>query len=225
MDRQHPPFQLEEYVSATASAKLDRAHTETMVKQMRIGLASAKLAEDYPDLAGWYCLRLRPGREFAAQTALKELGVDLRVPRRPGGVVVRRGRKWELPDKPWMPGYGMVRCVPSVGAFSGLIDQKDYVVDVVGGLMKPFRFTGLDIDKMEAGIAALIEAERRAGEPYPWRKGQMALIAGGPFIGFTGTVLAVQKERLRISVSVNGKAMEITLPKIAVKAFHDAGAA
>ena len=57
-----------------ALLKMGNAQRAQEIRIDQIGMASKRIADDYPELAGWFCLKIMGTREFAVEEALKKAG-------------------------------------------------------------------------------------------------------------------------------------------------------
>ena len=121
-----------------AEFKCEKARAEAQIRVREIDSASKLLADENPHLASWFIMQVRTGRESSVESAMSSLKIEALVLREPDQIVVRRGRKWSCPGRPWMPGFVLVRCVPSSASFRGLLGVRN-VESVVGGWMRPYR--------------------------------------------------------------------------------------
>ncbi|WP_337692682.1 transcription termination/antitermination NusG family protein, partial [Agrobacterium vitis] len=106
----------DDVVSRQADHELDTARAKMQQHAHDLHQASKAVADSFGWRAGWFCLQVMTGHEFAVLADLAAVDVEAYVPRRPGGEVVRRGRKWQLPERPWMPNYVFGRVYPSLPA-------------------------------------------------------------------------------------------------------------
>lgn len=200
----------------TLLPKLERAAHLRRIKVTMITMAGT----NQPGKRGWFCLQVRDRSEAAVEKRLIDASVRALVLRDEGEIVVRRGRKWERPPQPWVPGYVMVSCVPSAAAFTALRGVEG-VVDIVGGIGSPWEirdcyvleFCDIINQRMAAEKAAR-EAEE-ARKAAPWLVGDKATVLVGPFGGFGCVVTKVHKGRERrctVSVDVFGRLFTVRLP-------------
>ncbi|WP_421406811.1 transcription termination/antitermination protein NusG [Agrobacterium tumefaciens] len=184
-----------------ADKKQDNAIANHRMKIRQISFAAKRIADDYPDLAAWFCLKVTNRREFMVENALKEAGVDALVPTRKGDKLLKRHRIVPAPDLPVLPGYILVRCVPSSSAMAGLIRFED-VVSVVGGGETPYRipmkFVNKFIKKAKAG-----DYDTRRVTILGYDVGNAVRVIDGPFASFPGIVVAIDGGKGRVDVEVN----------------------
>lgn len=197
-----------------AEFKQDKQRKETALHIHHLAMASRRIVDNYPDLAGWYCLRVKDRREFAVEKVLTDSDVISLVATRPPEIVVRRGRKWTIPEQPWMPGYVLTRIVPSAGAFDGLHGVKD-VLSTVGGSGRPYRISDKVIDKFTKYVASLSqEKSDRQADLGEFLKGQIVKIIDGPFASFEGVIVdnvAKGADKLKCEVSIFGRSTPFEL--------------
>jgi transcriptional antiterminator NusG len=194
-----------------AISKMDASRRGSAIRVHQLGMASKRIADDYAELAGWFCLRIASGREFVVEEGLKNAGVDALVPTRKGDKIMKRHRIIPAPTLPVLPGYVLVRCVASPGAMAGL-RRFDKVVDVVGTAEKPYRvpekFVSKFIQKAAAG-----KYDHRSPEPIAYAPGDQVMITDGPFHAFRGTVLGHDAchNRVRVEAMLFGRSTPINL--------------
>ncbi|WP_197523686.1 transcription termination/antitermination protein NusG [Agrobacterium vitis] len=203
-----------------ATAKQDKQRRSTALHIHHLSMASSRIADDYPELAGWYCLQVKDQREFSVEKELIDAGVFSLVVRQGGEEVIRRGRKWLLPERPWLRGYVLVRCVPSPSAFAGLLSIKD-VFSIVGGLERPYKIPDRYINVFKDMVGSLSEAkkEKKAAEGE-FMEGQRLRIVDGPFASFEAVVTETIKkdgERVKCEVSIFGRLSPMDLPLASVE--------
>lgn len=205
-------------LSALDLARIGEANRQAaLTRRSQALLAAAGL--EAPE-RHWYALQTVERSEATVEKCLINAGIEALVLRDEGEVVVRRGRKWERPPQPWVPGYVMVRCVRDDDAFKAFLRVKG-VVDIVGGLVSPWRVRdryivefGNIIEQRMAAEKAAREAEE-ARKAAPWLAGDKALVLVGPFGGFGCVVSKVHKGRegrCTVSVDVFGRLFTVRLP-------------
>ncbi|MCM2472139.1 transcription antiterminator [Rhizobium sp. CG5] len=192
-----PVIEIRDY----AVFKREKAISENAIRIHNIGMASRRIADDYPDLAAWFCLRVKPRTDFVVEKALADAGVHCLVATRKGDKIVKRHRIIPSPMLPVLPGYVMVRCVPHVAAMAGL-RRFDNVVDVVGGAETPYRvpmkFVSKFIEKASNG-----EYDYRPPSAMVYHLGEAVRVVDGPFASFNGAVVEMGTIRNRIKVDVD----------------------
>lgn len=199
-------------IRAYANFKQDKAINERRIKISEIAMAGKRITEENPKLAAWFLLQVTGGREATVDKLLGDEDVEGLVLREEEQILVRRGRKWTVPGRPWLPGFVLVRCVPSAAAFRGLLGVA-HVTGVVGGWEKPYRVPNESINQFNA-MMQLKEEERER-----LRLEQEAKNAGikvrdkvrirlGPLAGFVATVLSIGKgkaKRCKVRYKCNGR--------------------
>jgi len=209
-----------------AELKQDKALAEARIRIREIDSASHALAEENPDLAAWFIIQVRTGRESSVESTLQEMQINSLVLREPESVVVRRGRKWVCPGRPWMPGFVLVRCVPSPSAFRGLLGAR-HVEAVVGGWAKPYKvkpesimeFNTVMQEKEEERERKRLEQEAKNAAI---KKGSRVRITLGPFTGFNAVVQTVGKgptPRCELTYKLYGHQSRLTIPLANVEAL------
>ncbi|OLP56657.1 hypothetical protein BJF92_11250 [Rhizobium rhizosphaerae] len=182
-----------DFDAAQALSLRAEADERNRITVSHLSMASRRIVEDYPESAHWYALQVWERRELAVEKSLQDAAVIAVVPVEEGEEVIRRGRKWRTPDRPWMPGYVLVKIVWSAAAAMALRRQK-HVIGIVGGLERPVRIPDKNVRDFSADISQRIEAERqrKADWSYPFRLGQLIRINCGPFLGFTGELMIMR---------------------------------
>lgn len=189
-----------------AEFKQEKARAETRLSIHHLSMASKAVTEriirDEPDMkAHWFCLRVMTGREIAVEDALEKAGVEALVVRRKGKPYFLRGRVREVPDKPVIRGYVLVRCLELPAAISGLV-RVDDVIGIVGGPMRPYRADAESITRFKQ-MAAEGKYDHRDPVKEKYDVGSKVRVCDGPFASFPGVVTAVDYDRFRISVEVS----------------------
>jgi transcriptional antiterminator NusG len=147
------------------------------------------------------------GREFTVENSLQEANVDAFMPSEKV-VSVFKGKKIEG-SRPILPGYILVRFVPSAEAFHGLKNVK-HVVDIVGGNDGYHVVRSEDVERLKA-LSGSGEVPRIATDKT-MKDGDIAEITFGPFVGFSCTIVAVKwsrEARARVLIDVGGRPFEI----------------
>lgn len=183
-----------------ADFKRQKAVNQTRIEIRQIDMASRRISDDYPKLAAWFCFMVRQYSEFSTETALKEANIEALVPTRMGEETRRRGRVIPAAILPVLPGYVLVRCVPSPSAIAGLLSFKK-VVGVVGNPEKPYRVPLEIMDKF-IEKAAHGAYDYRPPEPIHFSVGERVRVTDGPFASFPAGVVDIDQERGRITVEV-----------------------
>lgn len=200
----------------------DKQDTAISLHRMRIReivAASKRVADDNPDLAGWYCLQVLNGREASVEKALSKEKVQCLLLREPDETVTRRGRLWTFPGKLWLPGFALVRCVPSNEAFRGLLGVGN-VTDIVGGWARPYRVPDKSISEFSAVMQEKEdERERKRMEQEAKnasiKPGDKVSIKLGPFTGFEAKIIKMLKgreKRCKVEYKLMGRAGQLDIP-------------
>lgn len=203
-----------------AAFKQEKQDRETAIRISHLSMASKRIVEDYPELAGWYCLRVKDRAEFAVEKLLEESDVIAFVARHAPEIVIRRGRKWTVPARPWLPGYVLVRIVSSAAALHGLRQVRD-VRGVVGAHELAYRIPDKVVETfMKSVSAANAQAEVKKAEEGEFMKGQILRVIDGPFASFEALVTENVKkddQRIRCEVSIFGRSTPLELPLASVE--------
>ena len=185
----------------------ERALRTARITRNNLRDASRDVIDSKPKAAKWFCLKVENHREFAVEKLLHDANVDAFMPRE-RVVLIRRGRKIES-EFPYLPGYMLVRLVPSDRAFLGLKRVK-HVVDIVGGPNGYHVVDAAHVDVFKricsGGDVPRIATDKTITD------GAQADIVYGPFSGFTCLVISVKwsrQARARVAIEVMGKVFEI----------------
>lgn len=194
------------------SRAIDRALETRAIRIRNIDAASKRIIADYPKLAAWFCLSVKPRAEFAVEDALKEAGVMACVPRRKGDPKRHRHGGQVTPTLPVIPGYMLVCCVPSVSAFIGL-RSVDKVTGIIGSGERRYRIPARKIEHF-------IEMAHAGGYDYrpvhhSFCKGQEVRVCEGPFASFNAIITDLERAekegRLNVEVNIFGRMTPIEL--------------
>ncbi|WP_210187599.1 transcription termination/antitermination protein NusG [Rhizobium rhizosphaerae] len=182
--------------------QLDKAQREARIRVEQIGMASQRIADDYPHLARWICLKVVAGRELAVEKELRALDVHAALPKRKGQEMRIRGRIIPPKDLAAMPGYLFVRCVVTPASVLGLLhfDPRKRVLGILGGAEKPFFIPLKNIKKM-LGKAEAGDYDDRGG-PVPFQVGERVRLDDCPFGDVPAKILSVDERRSRVDVEV-----------------------
>jgi transcriptional antiterminator NusG len=194
-----------------ALAKAANASRSMEIRISHVSMAAKRIADENPELAGWFCLKIAAGREIYVEDALKKEGVQALVPTRKGEEMRRRGRVVEARMLPVLPGYVLVRCVPSAAAMAGL-RRFDKVIDVVGSALSPFRVPEQFVNKFIEKVA-LGAYDHREPDAVRYSVNEAVRIIDGPFASFDGFVVSQDVERNRVDVEIEifGRATPVDL--------------
>lgn len=201
-----------------ATFKQDKAIAEQRIKIHQLHMASRAIAEDYPELAAWLCISVRPYAEFSTVEAMQEQNIEAIVPTYRGEDVRHRGRKISGSMLPVVPGYVFIRCAVGPACVRALLrfevqgDRKRRVTGIIGGAERPYRFKNEIIDGFIRDSAEGIYDFRPPADVY-YVPGEHVKIIAGPFASFMGVVIDWDGERNRAKVeaSIFGRSTPIDL--------------
>ena len=201
-----------------AEFKQDKQIRLNQIRISEVSMAGRKIVEDYPDLVAWFCLHVHHNRESVVEKRLSDADVLALVLREPEETVVRRGRQWVMPGRVWLPGYVLVKCVPSQAAFRGLLGVKD-VAGIVGGWEKAYRVPDEAINKFNAVMQESEEERERKrleqeAKNATITEGDRVRITLGPFAGFqakVSKVIKAREKRCKLLIKVYGNENEVNM--------------
>lgn len=177
------------------------------ITQASLKAATMKVTEMNPDSARWYCLHVKKGKEFDVENALVAANVEAYMPREKESFI-RRGKKIDV-VLPAVPGYLLVRLVPSPEAFLGLRHQN-HVIDFVGGAAGYHVIHDVHVAVFKAlfgdGEPPRVATDKTIGQ------GTEAKIVMGPFTGFRCVVTSVRycrEARASVRIDVDGRPFDI----------------
>lgn len=198
-----------------ALEKQDRAIRENAAVVHEYDMASRRLTHDYPELAKWFCLEVKNRQEFAVESLLDRHDIEACVPRRKGEKLAHRHGGSREPLLPVIPGYILVKCVPSPAAFRGLrcIDPNKNVTGIIGSGERPY---AIPAKYIEPFIELALEGK------YDWRPeehgydlGMQVRVTVGPFASFPAIVtsidLTTKEGRINVEVSIFGRSTPVEL--------------
>ena len=185
-----------------AEFKQEKARAETRIRIRNLAMASRRITADYPDLAGWFCLSVKPMSEKAIVRALDAVDIKGLVLMRKGEKIVKRGRVIKAPMLPVLPGYVLVHCVPSAAAMQGLCRFDKRITGITGGAETPYRIPLKFVEKFIEN-AAEGAYDYRPPAPIDFLVDEQVRVCDGPFANFMATVAAVDFERSRVKVDVH----------------------
>jgi transcriptional antiterminator NusG len=187
-----------------------------MTRRLRLAIQQLSAAamtrfEDEPTRAKWFCMAVFGGRELTLEQNLKDAGVDVFVPRE-RWTAVKKGVKVEG-ESALLPGYMLVRVLPSAEAFFGLKLQEG-VVDFVGGSTGYYEVRLADVTKLKAicdtNDISRMAVDRSIGQ------GSKVQITHGPFAGHDCVVVqvtAARNARATVWIEAFGDRLKpVTLP-------------
>jgi transcription termination/antitermination protein NusG len=182
--------------------KQDKAIAANRLRISQLSLASRRIVADYPDMAAWFCLQVKGRSEKIVVSMLNDVDIEAVVPMRIGERIMKRHRIIKGPLIPVLPGYVLVKCVPSAGAMLALRRFDKRVIGVVGGAERPYRIPMKYVTKFIANAVAG-EYDHRPPSPLEFDVGEGVRVSDGPFASFPATVTSYDAERNRICVEVN----------------------
>lgn len=156
----------------------------------------------------WYCVGLLSNLERTARSGLNDLGLETWFPRtamRLPGFAYQDPRGWKI--QPLWPGYGLVR-------FDALVDPWQRINSVNGvyrlfrhGPEKPTPLPDDEIEKLRS--QANIHEVIYPAPPAPIEIGQSGKITSGPLAGLEGMCDQKEGGRVRLLLSLLGRATQI----------------
>lgn len=201
MTMQHKRSDFHGLVSEAGVIKLNKIADEKRIRITGLSMASKRIADEYPEMAGWYCLRVKGGREFSVENSMKDVGIDAIVPCRKGEEMRKRGRIIAAPMLPVIPGYVLIRIVPSAAALSA-VRRIDNVSGFVGKGEVAYRVPAKYINRFMS-LAVTGEYDYRVTETT-LKAGSKVRISDGPFASFPAVVTGIEGAKVgRIDVEVN----------------------
>jgi len=164
----------------------------------------------------WYVLHVFSGSEKkvaqlileqAAANGLEEQIEDVMVPTEEV-VEVRRGTKVQS-ERKFFPGYILVKMELSDAAWS-LVQSQPRVTGFLGGKGKPVPITEAEAERL---IRQMDEGVERPRSTITFDVGEEVRVIEGPFESFNGIVEEAddEKERLKVAVSIFGRATPVEL--------------
>jgi len=164
----------------------------------------------------WYILQVLSGGENKASEAIKEKALkegfsdlisEIVVPVEKT-LEVRRGKKVQV-DKKFLPGYMLIK-MQLTDALWHAIKSVPKVGGFLGGNGKPQQISQVEVERILEQIEKSAEEKRSA---LVYVVGDSVKVNDGPFESFVGSVENVdeEKQRLRVSVAIFGRATPIDL--------------
>ncbi len=192
--------------------KQDKAIAANKLRIAQLSMASRRIANDYPDLAAWFCLQVKDRSEKIVVSMLDDVDIEATVPVRKGDRIIKRHRIIKAPLIPVLPGYVLVRCVPSAGAMVALKNFDKRVIGVVGGAERPYRIPMKYVAKfIQSALAG--DYDHRPPSPLKFSIGEQVLVTDGPFASFPGEVTSYDAmgNRICVEVYIFGRATPVDL--------------
>ena len=221
----------ESEVRPYADFKRQKAVDQTRIEITEISMASRRITEDYPDQAVWYCLAVKPYRELSVEKALTERNVEVFVALHPAKKVLKRGRRVDVPARPVLAGYILVRCIGGSRltdkgnqALRGLL-AFDGVIDVVGGATNPRRVPDEEIERFK-GLALSGAFDEPEEDPARLMPGMKLKVVAGPFLDFIvevaqpegkSDVITERSTEIPVEVVIFGRASKMMMPLAMLK--------
>jgi transcriptional antiterminator NusG len=219
MTMQHRNGDFEFKISADGMIKLDKLAREKEIRISQISMASKRIVDDYPDLAGWFGLGVMTGCEYAVEKRLDDLAVRVAVPTYKTEEIRRRGRTIPASPRPIIRGYVFVECVPSPSAFIGLRHVDD-VISIVGCGNRVFRFESKTIKRfIDMAKAGAINCEPTLASSF--KPGMSARITMGAFASSTAVIVARKGTKkgdreiaaeIPVDVNIFGRMTRVMMP-------------
>lgn len=182
--------------------KQDKAIAANRLRISQISMASKRIVADYPELAAWFCLQVKDRSEKTVVAMLEDVDIIAAVPMRLGARIMKRKRIIKGEMIPVLPGYVLVRCVPSPAAMAALYRFDKRILGIVGGAETPYRIPMKYVEKFIESAAAG-SYDYRPPAPEVFEVGQRVLVVDGPFASFPGEVVTWDGQRNRICVEVS----------------------
>ena len=165
-------------------------------------------------LPAWYVIHARSKHEAKVESALRQKGVEIFLPR----ITVRSRRQDRrlFLEVPLFPGYLFVQTVLEPYAYYQIIKLPG-VVRLLGENGRP----GAVPPEQVNSIQAIVKSERPY---YPWAylgQGRQVRIMEGPLAGTIGIILRrrEKKQRLVVSVELFQRSVAVELEEEAVEAY------
>jgi transcription antitermination protein nusG len=164
----------------------------------------------------WYVVHVYSGsekkvaesiREQAEKKNLKDKVLDVLVPTEQV-IEVKRGEKVNS-ERQFFPGYILVQMEMTDESWH-LVSSTAKVTGFLGGKGRPTPITQKEVDRL---LAQIKDQEAKPKHAISFEIGEEVRVTDGPFSTFTGLVEDVddEKERLKVSVSIFGRATPVEL--------------
>ncbi len=166
--------------------------------------------------ARWYIVQAHSGFEKKVAQSIKDQAVlqeldsyveEILVPVEEI-TEVRKGKK-VTSERKFFPGYVLAKMVMN-GVTYHLIKNTPKVSGFLGASGKPAPISQKEVDRI---LHQLEEGVERAEAAIIYEIGEEVKVIDGPFVSFSGTVEEVdeERERLKVSVSIFGRATPVEL--------------
>lgn len=153
----------------------------------------------------WYVLRAVSGQEakvkeyIEAEIKNETLKYVNQVLIPTEKVVVMRGSKRVVKERPYLPGYVLVEAA-LIGETAHQLRFTPNVLGFLGGLDNPQPLRNDEVNRI---LGKQNETEEEAVDfVVPFREGEAVKVCDGPFSGFSGTVEKVNNEKKTLTVTV-----------------------
>ena len=164
----------------------------------------------------WYVVHVYSGsekkvaesiREQAEKKNLKDKVLDVLVPIEQV-IEVKRGEKVNS-ERQFFPGYILVQMEMTDESWH-LVSSTSKVTGFLGGKGRPTPITQKEVDRL---LSQMKDQEAKPKHAISFEIGEEVRVCDGPFSTFTGLVEDVddEKERLKVSVSIFGRATPVEL--------------
>ena len=195
--------------TAEASAE-DSAETVTDADELLEEAAAPPVESPYDRPGKWYVVHTQSGYEKKVKQNLEARAVSMNMEDRIHEVVipmeevveVKAGKK-VVTQKKMFPGYLLVRCELDDDSWY-VVRNTPGVTGFVGQGAKPSPLPRRDV---EAFLAVKVEGEEAApkrGKPrLEYELGETVRVKEGPFADFSGEVVELNEDQLRVKVLVN----------------------
>ncbi len=166
--------------------------------------------------ARWYIVQAHSGFEKKVAQSIKDQAVaqdldsfveDVIVPVEEV-IEVKKGKK-VTSERKFFPGYVLAKMVMNDVTFH-LVKNTPKVSGFLGASGKPAPISQKEADRIMNQVQEGIERPKAA---ITYEVGEEVKVIDGPFVSFTGTVEGVdqERERLKVSVSIFGRATPVEL--------------
>ncbi|MEE9983671.1 transcription termination/antitermination protein NusG [Agrobacterium pusense] len=150
-------------------------------------------AENQKGKHEWFVVETKHKAEKVVEEALFKAGVKVFLPMENCGKQVVRGRVIHDVLRPMMPGYVLVNMVYSPAAVCG-IARLEGVAGFVGGMIEPHRVSDEEMNRFKFFGTQELYLDLEHCKSF--RRGDKVRFNSGPFVGFTGYVTKLRKDRV-----------------------------